>query len=64
MVNIGNMGISSTYRKNGFKDMEIESLPEELKREALLRQRAQPLDQVQKWMMMKPSKWMEVLKWN
>ena len=44
--------------------MEIESLPEELKQEALLRQKAQPLDQVQKWMMMKPSKWMEVLKWN
>ena len=64
LVNIGNMGISSTYRKNGFKDMEIESLPEELKQEALLRQKAQPLDQVQKWMMMKPSKWMEVLKWN
>ena len=54
LVNIGNEAISSTYRKNGFKDMEIESLPEELKQEALLRQKTQPLDQVQKWMMVKP----------
>lgn len=61
LVNIANPQISGSFRRKGFKDMEMDKLPQELRDEF---EGTNYPDQVQKWMQHFNPEWMEVLKWN
>jgi N-acetylglutamate synthase-like GNAT family acetyltransferase/gas vesicle protein len=60
-VNVTSPKISSTYRAKGFKDMDKESLPADIKEEL---EGTNYLDQIQKWMKLESPEWIKVLKWR
>lgn len=60
-INLANPKISRKYRSLGFKDMNKDELPNEIQEEL---QGIDYPEQLQKWVKLDPSKWMEVLKWN
>jgi len=55
------ISFAKQLRDSGFKDMEKETLPEEIQEEL---QGINYPEQLQKWIKLDTSKWMEVLKWN